>query len=210
MKNSATLKGLMFKGNMKKILLMLTLLYPNYMLAQEPEFIGEVNIMYNDSIKLLDKEYMAISSKADASLVLFGIGSINTEIVVPRKSAKTRVPENTELHIIAKASDNLSDPMSVIRVFQFEAYHSSRKALIATADVFGSSNNKFNSLTFHASKYGKSSYDIKISSLPVGEYGVIVSNPNNRDSKSALIYCFGVGKPKAHSGWRQYNPDGVY
>ena len=40
MKNSATLKGLMFKGNMKKILLMLTLLYPNYMLAQEPEFIG--------------------------------------------------------------------------------------------------------------------------------------------------------------------------
>ena len=100
MKNSGTLKGLMFKENMKKILLMLTLLYPNYMLAQEPEFIGEVNIMYNDSIKLLDKEYMAMSSKADASLVLFGIGSINTEIVVPRKSAKTRVPENTELHII--------------------------------------------------------------------------------------------------------------
>lgn len=63
MKNSATLKGLMFKGNMKKILLMLTLLYPNYMLAQEPEFIGEVNIMYNDSIKLLDKEYMAILQK---------------------------------------------------------------------------------------------------------------------------------------------------
>jgi hypothetical protein len=95
-------------------------------------------------------------------------------------------------------------------VFQFEVHHSSRKALIATADVFGSSNNKFNSLTFHASKYGKSSYDIDMSSLPVGEYGVIVSNPNNRDSKSALIYCFGVGKPKAHSGWRQYNPDGVY
>ena len=100
MKNSGTLKGLMFKGNMKKILLMLTLLYPNYMLAQEPEFIGEVNIMYNVNIKLLDKEYMAMSSKVDASLVLFGIGSINTEIVVPRKSAKTRVPENTELHII--------------------------------------------------------------------------------------------------------------
>ncbi len=189
---------------------MLTLLFPSYMLAQEPEFIGEVNVMYNDSVKLLDKEYMAMSSNADAGLVLFGIGSINTEIVVPRKSAKTRVPENTELHIIAKASDNLSDPMSVIRVFQFEVHHSSRKALIATADVFGSSNNKFNSLTFHASKYGKSSYDIEMSSLPVGEYGVIVSNPNNRDSKSALIYCFGVGKPKAHSGWRQYNPDGVY
>ena len=39
---------------------MLTLLFPSYMLAQEPEFIGEVNVMYNDSAKLLDKEYMAM------------------------------------------------------------------------------------------------------------------------------------------------------
>lgn len=196
--------------NMKKILLMLTLLFPSYILAQEPEFIGEVNILYHDSIKPLDKEYMTTASKADAGLVLFGLGAVNTEIIVPRKSARTRIPEKTELHIIAKASDNQSDPMAVIRIFQFEVHHSSRKALIATADIFGSSNNKFNSLSFHASKYGKSSYDIDISSLPIGEYGIIVSNPNNRDSKSALIYCFGVGKPKAHSGWRQYNPDGVY
>lgn len=195
---------------MKKILLILLLLLPSYMLAQEPEFIGEVNVLYHDSIKPLDKEYMTTSSKADAGLVLFGLGAVNTEIIVPRKSARIRIPEKTELHIIAKALDNQSDPMAVIRIFQFEVHHSSRKALIATADVFGSSNNKFNSLSFHASKYGKSSYDIDISSLPIGEYGVIVSNPNNRDSKSALIYCFGVGKPKAHSGWRQYNPDGVY
>jgi len=180
------------------------------MLAQEPEFIGEVNVIYKDSVKPLDKEYMSTPSKADAGLVLFGLGSVNTEIIVPRRGAKTRVPIKTELHLIARAADNLSDPMSVIRIFQFEVYHSSRKALIATADVFGSTNNKFSSLSFRASKYGKSSYDIDITSLPVGEYGVIVSNPNNRDGKSALIYCFGVGKPKARSGWRQYNPDGVY
>ena len=66
----------MFKENMKKILLMLTLLYPNYMLAQEPEFIGEVNIMYNDNIKLLDKEYMAMSSYIFRSIPVQKFGGV--------------------------------------------------------------------------------------------------------------------------------------
>lgn len=70
--------------------------------------------------------------------------------------------------------------------FQFEINHSTRKALIVTSNVFGSLNNKFSSLSLHASKSGKSSYDIEMSSLPVRECGVIVSNPNNRDSKSTL------------------------
>ena len=69
---------------------------------------------------------------------------MNTEIIVPRKNARTRIPEKTEINIIAKALDNQSDPMAVIRIFQFEVHHFSRKALIATTDIFGSSNNQFN------------------------------------------------------------------
>ena len=195
---------------MRKLLLTIALATSLVCNAQEPEFIGEVNIHLNDTTRLLDKEYMSTSSKADAGLSLFGVGSINTEIFVNGRTAKVRVPTDTEFSITAKALDNNSDPMSVIRVFQFEVHRDSRRALIAKASVFGSSNNKFSSLSFTATKYGKSSYNIKFSSLPVGEYGVIVSNPSNLDGKSALIYCFGVGKPKAHSGWPKYNPDDMY
>lgn len=56
---------------------------------------------------------MTYSSKADTGVVLFGLGAVKTEIIVPRKSARTCIPENTELHIIAKASDNQSNPMAV-------------------------------------------------------------------------------------------------
>ncbi len=195
---------------MRNLLLIIALIVSLNCSAQEPEFIGEVNIHLNDTTRLLDKEYMSTSSKADAGLSLFGVGSINTEISVNGRNAKVRVPADTEFSITAKALDNNSDPMSVIRVFQFEVHRGSRRALIAKASVFGSSNNKFSSLSFTAAKYGKSSYNIKFSSLPVGEYGVIVSNPSNLDGKSALIYCFGVGKPKAHSGWPKYNPDDMY
>lgn len=195
---------------MRKLLFIFALASSLTSNAQEPEFIGEVNIRIKDSTEMLDKEYMSTSSKADAGLSLFGVGSINTEIFVSGKNAKKRVPENTEFSLIARALDNNSDPMSVIRVFQFEMHHNSRRALVSKASVFGNSNSKFNSLSFVASKYGKSSYRIIFPLLPVGEYGVIVSNPSNLDGKSALIYCFGVGKPKAHSGWPKYNPDDMY
>ncbi|BCS86008.1 hypothetical protein prwr041_19010 [Prevotella herbatica] len=52
------------------------------MLAQEPNFIREVNVLYHGSIKPLNKEYITTSSKADAGLVLFVLSAVNTEIIV--------------------------------------------------------------------------------------------------------------------------------
>ena len=194
---------------MKKILLLLAL-FPFYTFAQEPEYIGEVNLIYGNKVLKMDKEYMSSATRADAGLILFGIGSEHSKIVVPGKVATTRVPEKTEFHIIARAMDHNSDPMSVVRVFRFKTHHNSRRAEVANADVFGSSNQRFKSIKFNAVKYGKSSYDILFSFLPAGEYGVIVSNPNSRDSRSTLIYCFGVGSPKKSNNWRYYGSDGVY
>jgi hypothetical protein len=176
----------------------------------EPEFIGEINVVYNDSVKPLDKEYMATKTNADASLVLFGLGSVRSSIVVKGKGAKVRIPENTQFSLIAKCVDNNSDPMSVVRIFQFAVHSGSRKAEAASSDVFGNTNKSLNNVKYSAKKYGTSSYNITFSSLPIGEYGVLVYNPNNRDGKAILIYCFGVGKPKKYSGWLKYGNDDVY
>ena len=45
---------------------------------------------------------------------------------------------------------------------------------------------------FNGKKYGESSYLIELKNLKPGEYGIIVSNPNNRDEKRTVVSCFGV------------------
>ncbi|WP_051508875.1 hypothetical protein [Xylanibacter oryzae] len=198
---------------MKAYIIISAILFSIALNAQnkEPEFIGEVNLIKCDSTLLLDKEYLKTNTSADASLLLFGIGSARTKIEVTGRYAHVRIDNNQSFHLIAKSIDNNSDPMSVVRIFQFAVYHDTRKAEIASSDVYGGiSNGKLRNVSYKASKYGNSSYDISFTSLPTGEYGVMVFNPNNRDSHAILIYCFGVGHPKKHRGWVKYGSDGVY
>lgn len=196
---------------MKKLILILLLFVPGLAFSQEPEFIGEVGLLQNDTLKVLDKEYLSTKTNVDASLIFFGLGSAHTKMVVPGRNSSLRVRPGQSLNLIARAVDNNSDPMSVVRIFQFEVYRNSRKAIISSADVFGGINRgELKNIKFGATKFGQSSYSIKFSSLPVGEYGVLVYNPNSQGSGARLIYCFGVGTPKWGSGFPQYNADGVY
>lgn len=45
---------------------------------------------------------------------------------------------------------------------------------------------------FTAKKYGESSYLIEINHLEPGEYGITVTNPNNKDEKNLIVSCFGI------------------
>ena len=199
---------------MKKLITVMALLASALTISaqsKEPEFVGEVALVNGDSTTLLDKEYLKTNTSVDASLVLFGLGSARTRVEVSKRNSQVRVNEGEAFRLIAKAKDNLSDPMSVIRVFQFAMYHNSRKAEVSSADVFsGVSGNKLNNITYKAVKYGSSSYDLAFNGLAAGEYGVIVFNPNQRDSRATIVYCFGVGHPKKHSGWEKHGSDGVY
>ena len=47
-------------------------------------------------------------------------------------------------------------------------------------------------LPFTASKYGESSYRLVFETRPNGEYGVIVSNPNNVDEKMVIVSTFAI------------------
>lgn len=45
---------------------------------------------------------------------------------------------------------------------------------------------------FSGKKYGSSSYLIELKDLAVGEYGIVVSNPNSRDEKRTVVSCFAI------------------
>jgi hypothetical protein len=44
---------------------------------------------------------------------------------------------------------------------------------------------------YEADTYGKSSYILKVAPIE-GEFGVRVLNPNEKDEKVVLFYCFGA------------------
>ncbi len=71
---------------MIKKLLFLLLLVTNstcFINAQsnEPDFVGEVNLLNGDNVTALEKEYAKIKTKAGASMYLVGIGSIKIKLM---------------------------------------------------------------------------------------------------------------------------------
>lgn len=175
------------------MLLLSSFIYTAKAQDQEPEFIGEVNLLKNNEVTALEKEYSTIKTKAGASMYLVGIGSVKSKINIKGAASKVRVGHDETFNLIVRAVDNQSDPMSIIRVFQFNVSKSARKAELSSLATFGGHNdNKLDLVEFTAKKYGESSYILTLKDAPVGELGVIVKNPNNKDEKSMIVACFGI------------------
>ena len=49
---------------------------------------------------------------------------------------------------------------------------------------------------FTAEKYGENSYYLTFGDAPAGEYGIIVTNPNNVDEKMIIVSAFGIDPEK--------------
>ncbi len=48
-------------------------------------------------------------------------------------------------------------------------------------------------MDFNAKKYGKDSYYVVVDNMEAGEYGIYVTNPNEKDEKNSLVIAtFGV------------------
>lgn len=160
----------------------------------EPEFVGEVNYLKDpQTVVALEKQRTVLKTKAGASVYLTGIGKVKSKINVAGGQSPVRVPSSGKLQFIVRAVDNNSDPMSIVNVFRFKANSKARKAEVSSASSFGgTSQNNLDYVSFTAKKYGTSSYLIEIASLEPGEYGITVTNPNNKDEKSMIVSCFGV------------------
>ena len=183
---------------MKKFFLFIALcLAAGTLYAQEvgePEFIGEVLVVKaGEEPHLLEKETVMLRTRVNAGAILVGIGKAKTLIMIDGTTAATQLKTTDDFRFIIKAVDNRTDPMSIIQIFRFGANKKQRKAELASTSTFGSTkSNKLEYLPFTAKKFGESSYKITLREKPVGEYGIIVRNPNHVDEKQTIVSTFGI------------------
>lgn len=162
----------------------------------EPEFIGETNLLCiagTDTVVMpLEKSRGRIKSKAGASLYLTGIGSVKTRIHVPGIASSCVAKPNCTYRLIVKAADNKQDPNSFIQLIRFESKKKERRCEIGQINTFkGSSSGIEQLVDYQAKRYGESSYLLAIDPSS-GEYGVLQSNPDAKDEKVLMVYCFSI------------------
>jgi len=160
--------------------------------VSEPDFIGEAYLFKNDSTTVsLDKEigdYTAGMSWSSNSW-----NALSLEI--REGKAQTRFPSSEQLKIVVRAVDNNSDPLTIISIYKFKAKSSKRTVVLSeekSGTLMKSRTNSKDMVRFNGKKIGTASYIIELKNLKPGEYGIIVSNPNNRDEKRTVVSCFGI------------------
>lgn len=186
---------------MKKLLLSvialaLVTLNINAQTVEEPDFIGECILVRSDNTTTpLEKHLSKERTVASTGLILSGIGKVRKQIQIDGCCSNVTFGQNDDVTIIVRNNDNLSDPLSVIKVFKFESKKKYRRADLASVSSFGSSkNNNLEYVSFSGKKYGSSSYLLKLNHVEPGEYAIIIVNPNALDEKQTVVSTFAVTK----------------
>jgi len=159
----------------------------------EPEFEGEVVGVFPDgSGRKLEKHNVRMRTGAGVYIAGFAASKAKTKVIVDGAEAGVRFDGSQPIELIVRAKDNKADPMSIVRVFRMKATKKNRSAVISAVGSFSVSSNTMEYLPFTASKYGESSYLLRLETHPNGEYGVIVTNPNNVDEKQIIVSTFAI------------------
>lgn len=154
----------------------------------EPDFIGDVIYVSEEGNAIpLEKTYARVKVRDKFK----GLASM---LSVEGDASRVRL-KSGEIQLIVRAVDNHSDPMSIVRVFEFSAGKKQTRVItLAQGNDFtrAVSYDDYRSIMFSGKKYGESSYLLTINSIAQGEYGIIVKNPNSVDEKIVIVSCFGV------------------
>lgn len=162
--------------------------------VSEPDFVGEAYLLKADgSYVQLDKEIGDFTSG-----VSFSSNSWNAlSLEIAGGSAKSRLSSNEPFQLVVRAVDNQSDPLTIISIYKFKAKKKTRSIVISednSGTLMKSRTNSKGMVRFSGKKYGSSSYVITLKDLELGEYGIVVSNPNSRDEKRVVVSCFAIDK----------------
>ncbi|WP_312075434.1 hypothetical protein [Chryseobacterium sp.] len=136
----------------------------------EPEFIGECMLLKSDqSTTLLEKHMTQTRSAMNAGMVLTGFGSVKAKLQIEGCCSATKISSGDDIQFIVRAVDNNTDPMAIIKVFEFDSNKKFRRAEMASINTFGTTKtNKLHYLAFTGKKYGQSSYLITLRDKPAG------------------------------------------
>lgn len=156
--------------------------------ATEPEFSEETLLLTSDSEGvILKRENGYVKTKAGASLYLTGIGKVKSRLTLDGVKSINTVTASRTTRLILKAKDNTTDPNSFINIFKFEIFKKERRFQLADVGTLSAAKtNNIASVEFKAKKYGESSYLIQLEDLEPGEYGIIIGDPNNQNTKNGM------------------------
>lgn len=161
----------------------------------EPEWVGEVVVLKidGDTISIpTEKAIPQIKTSASAGQVLVGIGNVRKKAVIKSGRSTTQIQPSDVVTLVVKCKDNDYDPTTFIQVVKFEEKKKERKTELANVNWLGNvSEGNMEYINFNGKRYGNSSYLLTFPASE-GEYGVRVLNPNDRDEKAPLFYCFGI------------------
>lgn len=156
--------------------------------AEEPEFAEETLLLTsNTKGEKLNHENDTVKSKAGASLYLTGIGKVKTRLTLQGAQSTSKVKGASTTKLIIKAVNNTTDPNSFISIFKFEVKGKERRYQLAESGTLSKTEeNNLSSVEYKAKKYGKSSYLLVLEDLQPGEYGIVIGDPNNANTKNTM------------------------
>jgi len=165
---------------------------PVHAQVSEPDFIGEAFLLKSDSTTLqLDKEIGDFTKGVSWSSNSFNALSLE----INGDKSQVRVSSNGTVQLVVRSVDNNSDPLTIISLYKFKAKGRKRTVVLSkdnSGTAMKSRTMSKDMLRFSGKRFGKSSYLISLNELKSGEYGIVVSNPNNRDEKKIVVSCFAV------------------
>lgn len=158
---------------------------------EEPEYIGEALLVTDSDTKVpLDKEYGELKSSVSLAKNSWNV----LKLYINGGAASCRA-QSGEIKFVIRANDNNSDPMSLITIYKMKAKKKQRSVDLAvdhSDNPFASSKTySKDKMKFQGKKYGANSYIIT-TKLEPGEYGIVISNPNNVDERSRIVSCIGI------------------
>ena len=162
----------------------------NDLSIQEPEFIGTVMAIINDSTYLpTTKEYGELKYGTS-----WKYNSWNaTSLCLSGNSSKCKLKSGSNKFIV-KVTNNNNDPNSILTIFRFDKKSHKRTAVLSLDNrgtLMASKTISDYKVLFDAVKYGESSFIIQANLKP-GEYGIIVTQPNGAIGNHPVINCFTV------------------
>lgn len=164
----------------------------------EPKWVGEVRVLQitSDTVSTAtEKAPVTIKTSASAGRLIVGIGNVRQKVTIQGGQSTTQLePLGDYVYLVVKCKDNESDPTSFIQIVKFEEKKKERRSELAKENWLGSTTEgNMTIIPYEPEQYGKASYLLKMP-MQEGEFGVRVLNPNDKDEKLTIFYCFGIHK----------------
>lgn len=146
----------------------------------------------NNQLYLLKREYANFNTKSDMGLLMLGVVSVKTKLVISGNYSPNKLHTGTYTFVI-KTNDNNINPLDFIKIVKLKSNSKKRTAELSSIGSFsGLNDGKEVKIDYIAEKYGTSSYKIIVNFTDIGEYCFIIGGKDDFAMKSISISTLSI------------------